>query len=410
VRGAIRRGVPKPPDEATWALGRRPDRTYINASFTLNLPASRDHGQPARWVVKVFDEPSGSPGTENTDSDWEDAVIQTTPGGRKQIKLQVARDAGNVREILLERVTVSGDSPEVETLLKLDREAARRLIDLVRAIEHFPIEDGEATEHIDDETLHEFLTNPHALERLYGSDPERFRELIRSDIDAPDLLAIAHRKEAVRRFRQLLADPQEFSAETSRCGGRPEAVWQKFLEDNPWILGVSLAGQLLTAWDERRLEQVVAGFSVAGPGKRADALLRTAGLVRSLAFAEIKHHETPLLGAEYRPGCWPPSTELSGGVTQAQQTVDLASEQIGRRLPDTDDAGSETGETTWLLRPRSFLVVGNLEQLRGATGVHEAKFRSFELYRRNLTEPDVITFDELLARAEWHVTLAESDV
>jgi hypothetical protein len=362
-------------------------------------------------VVKVFDEPSdvhGS-GSTSTDLDWEEAVIQTTPGGRKQIKLQIARQAGNVREILLERVATSSGEPKIETLLKLDREAAGRLVDLMRAIEHIPVEGEENTVRIDDQTLHSFLTDPDALERLYDSDPERFRALIKSDVAAPDVIAIAHRKEAVKRFRQLLTDADVFAAEQERCGGKPEAVWQGFLELNPWILGVSLAGQLLTSWDEGRLEQVVAGFSVAGPGKRADALLRTAGLVRSLVFAEIKHHETPLLRTEYRPGCWPPSSELAGGVTQAQQTVHIASVEIGDRLADTDDTGAETGEDTWLLRPRSFLIIGHLAELRGASGVHAAKFRSFELYRRNLSEPEIVTFDELLARAEWHVTLAERD-
>jgi hypothetical protein len=32
-----------------------------------------------------------------------------------------------------------------------------------------------------------------------------------------------------------------------------------------------------------------------------------------------------------------------------------------------------------------------------------------ELYRRNLSEPEIVTFDELLARAQRHVTLAERD-
>lgn len=46
-------------------------------------------------------------------------------------------------------------------------------------------------------------------------------------------------------------------------------------------------------------------------------------------------------------------------------------------------------------------------ELRGTVGVHAAKYQSFELYRRNLYEPEIVTFDELLARAEWHVELAE---
>jgi hypothetical protein len=405
VRGYIRRGV-KPPDEATWALGRRTDRIYLHAAFTLGLPGSRDFGQPARYVVKVFDDASPS---DDTDLDWEEAVVQTTPGGRKQIKLQIARQAGNVREIHLEHVDTTGGTPKMEKLLTLDREGAGRLLDLVRAIEHIPVEGGESTVRIDDDALHHILTDPDAVTRLYESDPQRFRALIRSDVEAPDVIALAHRREAVQRFQALLTDADEFATEQERCGGRPEKVWQEFLEENPWILGVSLAGQLLTSWSDERLEQVVAGFSVGGVGKRTDALLRTAGLVRSLAFAEIKHHGTQLLATEYRSGCWPPSAELSGGVTQIQQTVHIASEEIGHRLSDKDESGAETGEATWLLKPRSFLIAGDLSQLRGDSGVHVEKFRSFELYRRNLAEPEIITFDELLARAEWHVALAESD-
>jgi hypothetical protein len=42
-----------------------------------------------------------------------------------------------------------------------------------------------------------------------------------------------------------------------------------------------------------------------------------------MVFAEIKHHETQLLlgNSPYRPACWAVSDELSGGVTQIQQTV-----------------------------------------------------------------------------------------
>jgi hypothetical protein len=36
-------------------LGRLTDRTYIHRTFPLTLRWSRDYGQPARFVVKVFD-------------------------------------------------------------------------------------------------------------------------------------------------------------------------------------------------------------------------------------------------------------------------------------------------------------------------------------------------------------------
>lgn len=86
-----------------------------------------------------------------------------------------------------------------------------------------------------------------------------------------------------------------------------------------------------------------------------------------------------------------------------------ATRDIDKRLADIDEHGAETGEATWLIRPRSFLIIGDLEELRGPGGVHPDKHQSFELYRRNLYEPEIITFDELLARAEWHVEVAEQD-
>jgi antiviral defense system Shedu protein SduA len=252
-------------------------------------------------------------------------------------------------------------------------------------------------------TLQASLVRAQVPQWLYSLDPRLFATFIENDVTANDVIAMAHRRAVVERFRRLLGDAQFFNEAAEEYGGRSEAVWQHLLEDNPWILGVSLAGQLLTSWNPEKLEQVVAGFSVGGPGKRADALMHTSGQIRALVFAEIKHHKTDLLDKEYRPGAWAPSAELSGGVAQVQQTIHLASREIGERLAETDESGAETGEFTYLVRPRSFLILGSLDKLRGSSGVHRAKYESFELYRRNLYEPEIITFDELLARAEWHV-------
>lgn len=398
-----------PPTEVTFARGRLPGRTYVSRTFMLDLRNSQDYGQPARYVSKVFDEdlevlPDDTPGVE-----WEESVVMTTPGGRKQIKLQVAREAGHIREIQIQRVPASLTAERMEVLLTLNREQSMKLLELVRALEYIPADDSE-TVRLDDELLRQVFSDPNALPELYGHDPERLRTLIEGDASAHDVIALARRQAVVAEFRSLLSDDEAFAAAKVEAGGS-EAVWQQFLEANPWILGISLAGQLLTSWDERRLEQTVAGFRLDASGKGVDALLRTNGQIRSLVFAEIKHHKTPLLAPQaYRAGCWGPSTELSGGVTQTHQTVDRAVRELGERLVQRDDDGAELDEEAFLVRPRSFLIVGDLAQLRGsAGGVNPDKYRSFELYRRHLVEPEVVTFDELLARAEWHVSLSYTE-
>jgi len=252
-------------------------------------------------------------------------------------------------------------------------------------------------------------SRPQTTRALYELEPNLFARLIESDVSARDVIAISHRRSVVDNFRELLRDPELFR-DAAEAVGSKEAVWQKLLEENPWILGVSLAGQLLTSWNDEKLEQVVAGFSIAGPGKRADALLRTNGGIRAMVFAEIKYHGAPLLSTEYRAGCWSPSPELSGGVVQVQRTVQLAIRQIGERLPEEDEDGIETGEYTYMVRPRQFIILGNLAEFRGERGINRQKYESFELFRRNIHEPEILTFDELLARAEWHVETADREI
>lgn len=388
------------PTEVTFAEGRLTTRTYAPRSFTAAF--GQDQGHSSRYIYKVFDEVVTD---DDDDWDWTNEVVFTTPGGRKQLQLQVARSAGAVRKLRIQKVPTTGDLTRLETVLELDRDQATRLIDMLRSIDAIPVE-GESTVYVDDQLVRDVLADPTAMASAYANDPERIRALIEADADADDVIALQHRREVVVTMREWLEDDDAFAHANAAAGG-PERAWQQLLEANPWVLGIGLGIQLLTSWEEGKLEQTVVGRSIKGVGKRADALLRTAGIVRSLAFAEIKHHQTHLLGEEYRSGSWSPSRELAGAVVQVQQTVHLASRELGDYIQD-QAAGGEWLETgTFLLQPRSFVIVGSLDQLTGDRGgAIPDKVRSFELFRRNLHEPDVITFDELVARAEWHVETA----
>ena len=67
----------------------------------------------------------------------------------------------------------------------------------------------------------------------------------------------------------------------------------------------------------------------------------------------------------------------------------------------TDADGFATGESLYLIKPKSFLLIGSFNEFKNDKGniPTEEKFISFELFRRSLTDLEIITFDELYERA-----------
>ena len=138
--------------------------------------------------------------------------------------------------------------------------------------------------------------------------------------------------------------------------------------------------------------------------------MKTKGIISNLCFIEIKTHLTALLeDTPYRSGCYAPSKELSGAVSQVQGSTAEAVRNLTEKIVTTDSDGNPTGEIVYNYQPKSFLVIGNLEQFAGEHGVNEKKLRSFELYRKNIVSPEIITFDELYERAKFIVEYSESN-
>ena len=397
-------------EEGYWLSNRLPSRTYYSSTFEHQRPNSSYNGEPARFVYKVFDLAHQ---TDLKDAEAVSWTIRQSPKGRVQVKLLVVREVGHVKHLIVHRQKWRGkDTPSSEVLLDLEGEDARRLVELIRNLRMVSLDaDGESV-RVDDSVLSALLEDPTGLDRAYQRNPEGFRSLISDDQAGQDVVAVAARRAALDRFKRMLTDEVYFDKQVEKQAG-PEDVWQRFFEANPWIFGCSLAGQFLTAWNHERLEQVVSGSQIGSTMKRVDALMRTAGRVRSMVFAEIKTHSTPLLqktAQPYRSGCWTPSPELSGGVAQVQGSVQRAIEQLDDRIPSKDEDGYEIpGDFTYLFQPRSFLVVGNLDELTRGDGADNVdRIRSFEVYRRNLVNPEILTFDELYEKTRWLVDLTTS--
>jgi len=286
----------KDEDETTYAQGRLASRLYASKSFPLKRTMSDDDGKPARFIYKVFD-PASETLVERDGEEW---LIRETPAGRYQFKLLVAREAGNVKELWIQRVPASGSKGIVKNLLHLSHPEVGDLVEFLKTLDSIPIE-GETSVRVDDSLVRDLFADPEAIAALYRKDANRFRQLITDDEAARDVVAVASRREAVARFRRMLTEDEFFDSLVSEEGkGSPERVWQTLFENNPWMLGATLSSQLMTSWSDEKLEQVVDGFDIRGPGKRTDALMRTSGRVRSMMFLEIKTHRRALFTVQWR--------------------------------------------------------------------------------------------------------------
>lgn len=86
----------------------------------------------------------------------------------------------------------------------------------------------------------------------------------------------------------------------------------------------------------------------------------------------------------------------------SKQTVEAGLETWKGRLTSEDSEGRVT-DYAILVRPRSYLVVGSLTQFSDEHGVAEKRYKCFENFRRSLMGAEVLTYDELFARAYYLV-------
>lgn len=231
---------------------------------------------------------------------------------------------------------------------------------------------------------------------------EAVRTAVGGSLTEVDIRLISNRKSQLQRFKKLLNDPEFFEQERDQVAG-PEAVWQGFFEENPWIFGYGLTLVACGPIDDGGLERITTGANIfAGAGKRSDAVMRSKGFISSLLFCEIKTHQTRLLaGAPYRvPDVYQVSKDIVGAVAQVQKTAykaqRLVSGQLHRHFRDD---GAPTGIEFSTVRPRQVLVIGNLSEFTDGGAVNAEKITSFEQYRRSVQDVEVITFDELYQRA-----------
>jgi hypothetical protein len=393
--------------DAYYYQQRVPGRFYVSRRFGYTGHGRDDAsaGRASRFAFSRIDGESDV--VFESENGW-DVVLRSTPTGQ-QLKALFFEDDRSCIHLsfqrfkegrYLARESFALHGPEVGQLLAF--------IDLLHS-NGLLLENDGSRMRFSSELVRQMVGEDGSALQLARANPELLRTLIETDVGAPDVIALARRRQVLERFGDLLHDPYVFAKAQESVAG-PEAVWQRFFEDNPWIVTGNLAPQFLHSFDPDRLEQVIRGSSVIDSGRRADALLRTAGRISSVVLVEIKHHNTPLLAnTPYRTSLWRVDNDVLGGVAQCQAEVHSIERQWGSQIPITDTDGFVTGRVS-VCRPRSILVVGSLGQFTSDEGeIHPDRYECFERFRRSLRDPEIITFDELFDRATMLLDLAVED-
>ncbi|TGP44892.1 DUF4263 domain-containing protein [bacterium M00.F.Ca.ET.228.01.1.1] len=395
-------------DDYEYFRNKRTDRVYLSCFLSDKQFRRAEDGnleefeRPFRIVSKVID------GAESHQffRDGRQVSLRITDGARQEIKAKFYEDTRDVSTLTIQRYTVESGSPH-STYFTFVNDEISILYNFLRNIQFLPLRDEQSAK-LDDKFVESLVLSREQALELLNQQPDLLDELVRSRVTAREVAELRLRKEQLEEFERLLYDDKHFEQrrlETGKGSG-PEAVWQRYFETNTWIFGYGLNYVFNSALDDRKLEQVVRGHDFAGAGKRVDALLKTHGLISAVSFGEIKTHETPLLKpvvSPYRKECWQISDELAGAIAQVQRSVQVSLANIRSRIDMKGEDGAPTGERLFLYQPRSFLVIGSLAEFRASHGINEEKYSSFELFRRSVTAPEIITFDELFERARFIV-------
>jgi hypothetical protein len=233
-------------------------------------------------------------------------------------------------------------------------------------------------------------------------------ELVRSGIiTSHDIVNIGYRKEQLRVFESLLKEPGyllTYASENSISAAHQEKVWQHFFKRNDWIFGFGLDYRFCGILQG---EAHVGSEDVAGrDGAIGDFLM---GASHFTVLVEMKRPDTPLFGASRnRAGSW----QLSGDLVEAMSQIleQKAAWQIKAETNASNnyaDDGSLIQQRT--VDPKCILIVGRDDNVEGTEKEQALKRRTFELFRRDSRNIEILTFNELYERAEFIVRRGSKD-
>lgn len=200
---------------------------------------------------------------------------------------------------------------------------------------------------------------------------ERLKELGQKDlIHLNSALGVASLKRALKQWSDNKTNANE-------------EFWQELLASQAFVLEQIFQIPIVVI----KSKAYVGGKSVLNiDGNIVDFLVKNK-VTNTVALVEIKTPVTTLLGRQYRDGVYNTSQELNGAVIQVLTYRDSLSRERNTLLSSPSVQADS-------FDPLCVVIIGHARKQLS----DESKRRSFELYRRQLSDVSVVTYDEMFQR------------
>ncbi len=210
---------------------------------------------------------------------------------------------------------------------------------------------------------------------------ERLEGLAQTDLaHLNSAVGIASLKHALKQWRANKENNKEES-------------WQQLLSTQSFVLEQVFSVPVVMI----KSKAYVGGKSILNTGGSVVDFLVKNEVTHNVALVEIKTPTTRLLGGVYRDGVYGPSAELSGAIVQVLACRDSL---VAERCKLLGEAKMQAEA----FDPQCVVIAGHAkEELSDAE-----KNRSFELFRRQLNDVRIITYDEMYDRTKRLITVLEN--
>ncbi len=218
------------------------------------------------------------------------------------------------------------------------------------------------------------------------ADTEKAESIISSLLDTPtNELDQLNNLIGITNIKKLLATLE------SNIDNEDEEFWQKTFKENSWVLSQIFATPLLL-FDEKAY---IGGKGLGNKGGKVVDFIFMNDTTKDVALIEIKTPKNKILSSEYRNGAYAIHSELSGAVVQVLAYKEQLQREYASLLLNSNDEFR-------VFNPSCVIIAGITPD------TNDKMLQSFELYRKELKNVLIITFDELFRRIKMLLELLSS--